>query len=155
MRPALTAGLATVIRDRLLVDPRTFGFADADIPRCTCDDECNSFGAGPIPYPGRRHRCHFYTPGESCGECWLQLEADRISMRPEGLEIVLAEDTDDVQWSIFDGTPGGSYLCRPTRLPIVGYGSRPMPGALPFPSIAPPPPPPPPTEPPTCPLAGL
>ncbi len=119
------------ILDQLLINPRTFGVPDDQIRPCTCDTQCSEFAPeGPLPYaPGHRHRCKLTDPNPDhpCGECWIQINPDRIQARPEGLEIVLAEDGSDPQASLLESA---IVLCSPTRLSRLP-GSDPREATLP------------------------
>ena len=54
---------------------------------------------------------------------------DRIHARPEGLEIVLAEDETDPQASALAASMAGPFVCNPARLSIAA-GDPPEPFAL-------------------------
>lgn len=118
LEAVLPGATATTMRNRLLRDPRDLGIAPADIRPCECDSECDlSSDLGPA-YPGARHRCHHDrgAPAGTPGECWVQLEADRLAFRPEGLEVVLSDGDDDPQMGLFTSNLLlGWYLCSPTR----------------------------------------
>ena len=59
---------------------------------------------------GSGHRCHGATP-DSAGQCWIQVDAARANLRPEGLELVLFEDDDDPQRGLLSSdTPFGPAL---------------------------------------------
>jgi hypothetical protein len=119
------------IRDAALVDPTLFGFE----PRsCTCDDDCNEFADEGSAYGyegGRRPRCHFEgEPAEGEGQCWVQLEIDRINTRPEGLEAVLIEDEYDRQLTLIEDAGLDFLLCGDGR-PDVLFGA-PVMSTLPY-----------------------
>ena len=122
LRDQLPVAFTRAIRDALLVNPRDFGAADADVRSCRCDAHCATVRDGSVyDDGGRRSRCKVTDPrpGSFCGECWIQLEADRLSFRPEGLEVVLAEDTRDPQHAFMSGSvPGRFYLCDPGRASV-------------------------------------
>lgn len=123
----LPEAVRRAVADALLIDPRSLGFAAESIRSCSCDQDCNSFSpAGPAWPWGQRHRCAFPSgdPGPGAGECWIQLDPDRVNVRPEGVEIVLMDDDDDVQRPVLsDETPLGSVaealLCSVDRPPSV------------------------------------
>jgi len=110
-------GVGVAIRDSLLQSPVAFGRPGLPLRRCSCDVECVD-GASELPNPfgegsGARHRC-------LGGTCGFQLEADRIEVRPEGLEFVLAEDDSDGQAAVFTDTDplrlvSIAGLCEPSR----------------------------------------
>jgi len=111
----LQDGVGVAIRDSLLRSHVAFARPGLPVRRCSCDVECID-GASELPNPfgegsGARHRCL----GGSCG---FQLEADRIEVRPEGLEFVLAEDDSDGQAAVFTDPMrfvSGGGLCKPSR----------------------------------------
>ncbi len=151
VRDGLPRAFGQAILDALLVDPNALGVSVEDIRPCTCDTECSDLSPeGPLPYaPGRRHRCKLTRGGpEPCGECWVQLDPDRLHARPEGLEIVLAEDETDPQASFLERTLPGAILCSPRRLSVPS-SEPPLLGSLPGTLEIAPPGPPVPIEP-TC-----
>ncbi len=99
-----------------------FGLTPSSVPVCTSDADCHvmSFRSG------RRHECD-----ETVGLCsQLHLEPRRVNVRPNGLEVVMAEDLDDPQFSLVNTSffnngfsPSGGRLpiaqflanCVPTR----------------------------------------
>ena len=100
---AVPTAFPNAIRNRLLVNPAIFGLSS--IPSCTQDSQCTS--AWPW---GSGHRCHGASPG-SPGQCWIQVDASRANLRPEGLELVLFEDDDDPQRGLLSSdTPFGPAL---------------------------------------------
>ncbi len=123
LRAGLPHAFGQGILDALLVDPELFGVPLEDIRPCTCDTQCSSLSPeGPLPYgvAGRRHRCKLTRLGpEPCGECWVQLDPDRLHARPEGLEVVVAEDEDDPQAAaLLSSDPGRLLLCNPGRAAV-------------------------------------
>ncbi len=123
LRGVLVHAFNQMILDDLLVDPMHFGVQADQIRPCTCDIECSADFSQPLPYaPGRRDRCKMIDPGGGggpCGECWVQLDPDRIQARPEGLEIVLAEDESDPQASMLVHSEWGRrLLCQADRLSV-------------------------------------
>lgn len=124
LRASLPRSFGRAILDALLVDPNEyFDVPVEDIRPCTCDTECSDLSPqGPIPYgpPGRRHRCKLTRLGaHPCGECWIQLDPDRVQARPEGLEVVLAEDEADPQAASLEASFAGSvFLCSEQRLSV-------------------------------------
>lgn len=98
---SLPFGITQALNDALLVPAVFFGLTPK---RCTCDIECIAISSGvvgewPNPYgaaSGQRHRC-LTGPGPGRGTCGVQLEADRVALRPDGVEVVLAEDDSDPQ----------------------------------------------------------
>jgi hypothetical protein len=106
LESALARDLPEAVRrtvlDALLVPALAF---DLTPRRCTCDIECTALAQspfGPISNPygegsGPRHRC--ISRGFGRRTCGVQLEADRIALRPDGVEIVLAEDDTDPQYA--------------------------------------------------------
>ncbi|GAB4111567.1 MAG: hypothetical protein OHK0013_47650 [Sandaracinaceae bacterium] len=118
-----------VIRDAGLIDPRMAGIDEEEIRTCTCDSDCNRFSPqGPAFDPAMvpRPRCRFpggVPPQPNGGECWIQLEFDRVEFTPQGLEVVISESEADVQQSLVDGlieTSGApdfarTQLCGPYR----------------------------------------
>lgn len=108
------------IRGILLVDPRTIGIPPRYIRACTADTDCNLYAPGGPAYGGgARHRCHIPS-GATAGECWYQLEPERVHGRPVGLEIVLAEDESDPQFTFVNQSTGLPIVqaCLPTRYGI-------------------------------------
>ena len=99
---ALPDAFRVAIQDRLLQPASPFGLEPKP---CTCDIECVATSSGvvgewPNPYgngSGQRHRCIREIIGR--GTCGVQLEADRIAFRPDGFEVVLAEDESDTQFA--------------------------------------------------------
>ena len=99
---ALPGAFLFAIRDSLLQPAFLFGLEPKP---CTCDVECvatssSVLGEWPNPYgngSGQRHRCIQDIVGR--GTCGVQLEADRIAFRPDGFEVVLAEDESDPQFA--------------------------------------------------------
>ena len=120
LRSGLPTAIQHAVLNATLIDPRTLGFGEADIRACTCDAECNEFSPeGVAAYGfegGRRPRCHFEgQPSPGQGECWIQLEVDRINVRPDGVEVVLMEDATDRQLPLLLATLVPSVLCDPGR----------------------------------------
>lgn len=151
LRDALPRPFGRAILDSLLVDPNAFGVPVEDIRPCTCDTQCSDLSPdGSLPYaPGRRHRCKLTRLGpDPCGECWVQLDPDRLHARPEGFEIVLAEDGADPQLAFIEPALPGAVLCRPERLSRAS-GTEPLLESLPGVIEVAPPEPPTPIEP-TC-----
>lgn len=115
-----------VIRNKLLISPTAFaesfgafGFpVSIDAQRCLCDAECdlNASRLGTrVAYPGFRHRCD-----QNELQCHVQLEPKRFNIRPDGLEVVLAENEDDVQFELLmkfapDGMSSLGRLGAPNR----------------------------------------
>lgn len=103
LEATLTRDLPEAVRrallDALLREPEAFGLP---VRPCRCDIECTALAEspfGPITNPfgegsGPRHRCLL---GRGRRRCGVQLEADRIALRPDGVEVVLAEDETDPQ----------------------------------------------------------
>jgi hypothetical protein len=107
---AAPVALAAAVRDRFLLDPRDF-MDDADVPACTSDADCDT------SWPwGTGHRCK---ATEGRNECWIQIDVDRVNMRPEGVEFVLFENDEDPQRALFSEPPNGPgfelFLCGPDR----------------------------------------
>lgn len=115
IRSALPRAVAGAVLNASLLDPRQLGFSDADIRACTCDGDCNTFAPNGSAYgfaAGRRPRCHFDDePVAGGGECWIQLEIDRLNVRPEGIEVVLMEDDTDRQYPLLAGV--SAFVCEP------------------------------------------
>lgn len=92
-----------------------FGIAPADLPTCGggTDEECwaRSFMGN------RRHGCVDRAEGRLCDR--FRLEPRRIQIKPDGLEIVLAENPGDPQAGLLAGIdgplPGDEPLCDPWR----------------------------------------
>jgi len=147
LRSSLPRAFGQAILDGLLVDPTDFDVPLEDIRPCKCDTECSSLSDdGPLDYgpPGRRHRCKITDPNplDPCGECWIQLDPDRVHARPEGLEVVIAEDASDPQADFLSSSLVGSLtMCNPRRL-SVGSGDPPesieLPGHISVPILPPP-----------------
>jgi hypothetical protein len=60
LQRSLPDAILHAVQNAGLVDPRLFGFTDAEIRPCTCDVECDEFAAGGAAYGsegGRRPRC--------------------------------------------------------------------------------------------------
>ncbi|MBX7196466.1 MAG: hypothetical protein K1X94_30715 [Sandaracinaceae bacterium] len=128
LRGSLPELFGRVIRDAGVIDPRIAGIDEADIRTCTCDSDCNRFspqGAAFDPAVVPRPRCRFPSgvpPQPNGGECWIQLEFDRVEFTPQGVEVVVSESDADVQQSLVDGlieAAGGDFvrtlLCGPDR----------------------------------------
>jgi len=100
---ALPDAFLSAIRDSLLQPASLFGLEPKP---CTCDIECVPTSSGvlgewPNPYgngSGQRHRC-ILSSGLGRRTCGVQLEADRLAFRPDGFEVVLAEDESDTQFA--------------------------------------------------------
>ncbi len=107
-----------------------FGFEGGAVS-CLQDADCNAGGPGGPAFQadgrwrGARHVCLARRPDGSAPppadptqrECFVQVEPDRINLRPDGFEIVLADFVDeDVQGDFFSA---GSFLpaelCDPER----------------------------------------
>ena len=127
IRGLLPSLFTQVIRDAGLIDPRSFGIPQAEIRACSCDSECNDFapnGAALDLASVPRSRCHFQgSPQPGGGECWAQLEFDRVEFTPQGLEVVISEDESDVQQGVLEALfarSGGDFVrnlvCGPDRL---------------------------------------
>lgn len=82
------------------------------------------------------------------GECWIQLEFDRVEFTPQGLEVVISESEADVQQSLVDGLIETSRVPDFARTQLCGpYRRWPDPGVrldaehlirtLPFPILRP------------------
>jgi hypothetical protein len=136
IRASIPGAFGSAIADASLVDPGLFGLKPV---ACTCDDDCNEFADGGAVYGyegGRRPRCHFEgDPAEGEGQCWLQLEIDRLNVRPEGLEAVLMEDEEDRQLALVEGAGLDGLLCGADRLDAL-YGD-PVMSSLPYPYSVP------------------
>lgn len=101
------------------------GGASAGVPvvTCSCDRDCTAAALG---VPGPRHRC-------LSGFCAVQLEADRVESRPDGLGVVLADETSDVQASFYRRDAGFSPIdrfCNPARSTVATPTLRALPGAV-------------------------
>lgn len=139
------------VQDALLFDPRTLGIPPSQVRECACDQQCWIFAPNGPAYAGLRHRCVNRDPQNGpMGECWVQLEPDRIHARPEMLEIVFIDSLDDPQAELVytdydgDGVPGagrgtpgqpltGQIMCNVARnFPdtIVNAGAVPVQGTL-------------------------
>lgn len=122
----LPGALGAAIGNAGIVDPRTLGIDETTLAHCTCDADCAGFtahGGGTPAYDPAvvpRPVCHFPTgpnappPAPGGGECWPRLEFDRVLIRPEGLEAVLAEDTSDPQLVLLS-TEVRTILCAEGR----------------------------------------
>ena len=118
LRTGMPEAVRRAVLNAALVDPRTLEIPEGDIRRCTCDVECNFFAPEGLAYGfegGRRPRCHFEgEPAVGEGECWIQLEIDRINLRPDNMEVVLMEDATDRQFAIIPPIVRG-FICEPGR----------------------------------------
>ncbi len=93
------------VRGALLAPPSMFGFDETAGRACNCPEDCDSRATDGSAWPawGVRHSC-------VAGSCGIQLEPDRLNIRPEGLEVVLMEDNRDAQFSIFSLSPTGPMI---------------------------------------------
>ncbi len=129
---ALPGAIGGAFQSAGIVDPRTFLGDDTPITSCTCDADCAGFGGGTPAFDPEivpRPRCHFgpndpLVPGG--GECWIQLEFDRVLIRPEGVEVVIAETPDDPQYGLLTAA---ELVCSPERdaAPSLNLISSPFP----------------------------
>lgn len=100
---------------------RDFGIPASDLRTCTSDDDCrvSSF------LGNRRHSCI----GGVCDG--FRIEVRRLNVRPEGLEIVLAEDEADPQFALLNGRPGllpgDPGLCQTGRRSVPDDALGPLP----------------------------
>lgn len=134
VRAQLTDLLPDLVRDAvrnaLLADPSMFGLGANTGRACSCPEDCDSRAADGSAWPawGVRHSC-------ISGACGIQLEPDRLNVRPEGLEVVLMEDSADPQFSIFATTPSGptiqGILCAPGHNGVASTATAPLSGTLP------------------------
>jgi len=132
LQNSLPVSFVHAIRQVSLRDPRILGVMEQDIRPCTCDTECTEFATGGSPYPGRRHVCHLL-PNElpARGECWVELEPDRVNERPDGLEIVYAEEDTDIQWPLLQTQTGDGDMCDPARNSVAYDRRDPVLGDIP------------------------
>lgn len=133
--PGLRTGIRTALRDQLLVPPRAVlpdvGEVDLyETRECgICDLGCLAATGGVLP-PGRRHSCVITEPGTFTGVCHVQLEPDRINLRPDGLEIVLSDGAGDLQDAWLHSDFAGGLVCRSNR-DVPAVGNVPQVGELP------------------------
>ena len=121
--------LTAALDGLLTIDPKDVGVPEADIAACTCERDCNELNPDQAAYlVGRRGRCvNAAATGEvPRGACFIRLDPDRLLLRPEGIELVIAEDASDTQFDVVQtlGSEGGSGLvdfgavnCNPNRPP--------------------------------------
>lgn len=119
LRDKLPDALTNAVRNGTLIDPTSIGAAAG--PSCGDDAACSS------AFPGVGHKCVM-------GQCELQLNVDRINMRPEGMELVLMETESDPQRPLLnDSTVEGAVFealtCGPDRNNFM-FASESTPGAL-------------------------
>jgi hypothetical protein len=89
--PSVASALTSIL---LIRDAADLGLT----PRpCRCHGQCTELDERGAPYPGRRGVCNFETE-----QCQVLLEPNRINLRPDRLEIVLAQDGDDIQAPLFE-----------------------------------------------------
>lgn len=105
LRDKLPDALANAVRNGTLINPTSIGLDPA--PSCGDDADCSGV------FPGDGHKCVEDV-------CKLQLNVDRINMRPEGMELVLMETEDDPQrpligGSTFEGAFFEGLTCGPDR----------------------------------------
>jgi hypothetical protein len=104
-----------------------FGIPVDDLPTCghLPDGSLNHFDCSAAYYRGgRRHRCseRLNSSGENvCDE--VHLEIRRIHVRPEGIELVLAESEADPQFALLDGRNG---LIAPGSALALVFGPDPL-----------------------------
>ncbi len=111
IRDSTPAALTSAVRERFLLNPTDLGFSGDDIPACTADADCETAWR----WGGR---CKSVS---GAGQCWIQVDVDRVNIRPEGVEFVLFENDDDPQRALLTSeTPSGSlmgrFLCGEDRL---------------------------------------
>ncbi len=112
---------------------------------CTCDEECNPESVqGPWIAPGRRHVCIFTNtnPRAPQGSCAVQLEPDRVMFRPEGVQLVFAENNTDFQNPFFSvplllGFTIQDNFCPPSRDVLTAPEQPPTTGTLAWPIVTP------------------
>ena len=121
--------LTAALDGLLTIDPKDVGVPEADIAACTCERDCNELNPDQAAYlVGRRGRCvNAAATGEvPRGACFIRLDPARLLLRPEGIELVIAEDASDTQFDVVQtlGSEGGSGLvdfgavnCNPNRPP--------------------------------------
>lgn len=97
--------IATFLGDELEED---YGLSLGSIPECGppgTDEHFSCYANPSIPY-GYQHVC----TNDASDSQWrcngARIDFRRVHVRPEGIELVLAEDEDDPQFSIMDGLPG-------------------------------------------------
>lgn len=148
---ALPDGLRSAILELSTVDP-VLATSDMTGPEVSCnaeaplEDVCDYRNADGPAYAGNtwrggRHRCWTRDPNrgaasllESASDlvaalpaddlCHIQLEPRRLNVRPDGVELVLLDGTDDPQADFFEGSLLGETgeLCNPERLPWAEVG---------------------------------
>lgn len=101
---SVPTAIAASVRDGTRLNPTAIGLAATS---CAEDSECET------AYPGTGHMC------TDEGTCEVQLNVDRVNVRPEGVELILTEfDTDPQRPLIGVGLLGGFFegiACGPDR----------------------------------------
>lgn len=80
---------------------RDFGIPPGDVRACSTNDDCDGY------FGGVRHSC----VGGRCEQ--LFIEPRRLAIRPDGFEVVLAEDPGDPQRPLVAGSGIGFRACAP------------------------------------------
>lgn len=83
LRESLPSSVRAGLLDNLLFRARDLGIPPDMVRPCACDNQCNIFAEGGPAYPGKRHRCVVsQLIPEVVGECYVQLEPDRVNVQP-------------------------------------------------------------------------
>jgi len=142
-RDSLPLALNAAVRSGGVQSPANLSISSNDWVECATDADCDFRAPGhhaayEIPRPGylatwrgARAVCRHHPFNGPCSTnrvCWPAVEADRVNVRPEGLEVVLEDDID------LDGDPQDpqvSFFTDLVRDEVCDVGEVHRPGFLP------------------------